>query len=473
MDINENITQHEREVRNSYRKEKLALYLFKGGIIALFSAVLYFVWTTYYNPLAPTPFYRLGNYLMLALFVAIYTSFVNVYGGFAVGTSPVADIAFSQIIAVGFLQGFSYVLFSLLSYRLVSIWPFVGMFVVFSIVAVLWSLAANKVYFSIHIPKKTIVLFGNVDSYYSLKNIRSLKNRFNVVRTFNCEKTSLQELFESLKTVDAIFLCGVPSDYRNEVVKFCIANDKVAYVKPKISDTIIRGGKTIQLLNIPVYRCKRKDNSGLLYQIIKRALDIILSLIAIVISSPFMIGTAIAIKAYDRGPALYKQVRLTKNGKEFSVLKFRSMIQDAEKDGVARLAKDGDDRITPVGKFIRMTRLDELPQLFNILKGDMSFVGPRPERPEIARQYETDMPEFALRLQVKAGLTGYAQVYGKYNTPPYDKVQMDLMYIANQSLLEDLRLMLMTFKIVFIPSSTEGVDSNQTTAKRQNDGNEE
>ena len=473
MDINENITQHEKEVRNSYRKEKLALYLFKGGIIALFSAVLYFVWTTYYNPLAPTPFYRLGNYLMLALFVAIYTSFVNVYGGFSVGTSPVADIAFSQIIAVGFLQGFSYVLFSLLSYRLVSIWPFVGMFVVFSIVAVLWSLAANKVYFSIHIPKKTIVLFGNVDSYYSLKNIRSLKNRFNVVRTFNCEKTSLNELFESLKTVDAIFLCGVPSDYRNEVVKFCIANDKVAYVKPKISDTIIRGGKTIQLLNIPVYRCKRKDNSGLLYQIIKRALDVILSLIAIVISSPFMIGTAIAIKAYDRGPALYKQVRLTKNGKEFSVLKFRSMIQDAEKDGVARLAKDGDDRITPVGKFIRMTRLDELPQLFNILKGDMSFVGPRPERPEIARQYETDMPEFALRLQVKAGLTGYAQVYGKYNTPPYDKVQMDLMYIANQSLLEDLRLMLMTFKIVFIPSSTEGVDSNQTTAKRQNDGNEE
>ena len=165
---------------------------------------------------------------------------------------------------------------------------------------------------------------------------------------------------------------------------------------------------------------------------------------------------------------LYKQVRLTKNGREFKVLKFRSMIQNAEKDGVARLASDHDDRITPIGKIIRMLRLDELPQLFNILKGDMSFVGPRPERPEIAHQYESEMPEFALRLQVKAGLTGYAQVYGKYNTPPYDKVQMDLMYIANQSLLEDLRLMLMTFKILFIPSSTEGVDANQTTAQRQN-----
>lgn len=469
MDTNEIMTQADKARKKRYQKEKLAMYLFKGGIIALFSGVLYFVWLTYFNPFIPTPFYRMGNLLLLALFIAIYSSFVNVYGGFSVGTSPVSDLAFSQIIAIGFLQGFSYVLFSLLSYRLVSIWPFAGMFVAFSLFAVVWCLAANKVYFSIHIPKKTIVLFGNVDSYYSLKNIRSMKNRFNVVRTFNCEKTSLQELFEALKTVDAIFLCGVPSDYRNEVVKFCIANDKVAYVKPKISDTIIRGGKTIQLLNIPVYRCKRKDNSSLIYQCVKRTLDIILSLIAIVISSPFMLGTAIAIKGYDKGDVLYKQVRLTKNGKEFKVLKFRSMIQDAEKDGVARLAKDGDDRITPVGKVIRMLRLDELPQLFNILKGDMSFVGPRPERPEIAQQYEKDMPEFALRLQVKAGLTGYAQVYGKYNTPPYDKVQMDLMYIANQSLFEDLRLMLMTFKILFIPSSTEGVDSNQTTAKRQNE----
>lgn len=468
MDITENIESMNSSKKNRYKKEKLVLYLFKGGIIALFSAVLYYVWLNYFNPFAPTPFYRMGNYLLLFLFVAIYTSFVKVYGGFAVGTSPVSDLVFSQIIAIGFLQGFSYIIFSLLSYRLVSLWPFIGMFVAFSLFATLWCLVANKVYFSMHIPKKTVVLFGNVDSYYSLKDIRRMNNRFTVLRTYNCEKTPLSELFDSIKNVDAVFLCGVPSDYRNEVVKFCIAQDKVAYVKPKISDTIIRGGKTIQLLNIPVYRCKRKDGD-IIYLWLKRGFDIVLSLIAIVISSPFMLATAIAIKAYDKGDVLYRQTRLTKNGKEFQVLKFRSMIQDAEKDGVARLAKDGDDRITPVGKIIRKLRLDELPQLFNILKGDMSFVGPRPERPEIARQYEKDMPEFALRLQVKAGLTGYAQVYGKYNTPPYDKVQMDLMYIANQSLLEDLRLMLMTFKILFIPSSTEGVDANQTTAKRNND----
>lgn len=456
----------------SNQKEKIVLYIMKAFIIALFSGSIYVGWLQYYNPQIPTPFFRLGNYLMGVLIVTIYVAFVKVYGGFLVGTSPVWDLIFSQIIAIGFLQGFCYVIFSLLSYKLLSIWPFVITFIVFSVVAALWCVLADFFYFKIHQPKKTVVVFENVDSYLSLKGIRSMDKRFTVLKTFNSEKTSLKELFEQIRTVDAVFLCGVPSDYRNEVVKFCIANGKVAYVKPKISDTIIRGGRTIQLLNVPVYRCKRSDAS-MIYLVVKRMADIVLSLIAIIISSPVTIATAIAIKAYDGGPAIYKQTRLTTNGKKFEVMKFRSMIQDAEKDGVARLASEGDSRITPVGKIIRKLRLDELPQLFNILKGDMSFVGPRPERPEIAAQYEKDMPEFALRLQVKAGLTGYAQVYGKYNTPPYDKVQMDLMYIANQSLFEDLRLMLMTFKILFVPSSTEGVESAQTTAKRVAEENQE
>lgn len=450
-----------------YIKEKLILYLFKIAITMVFSGSLYYVWLTYFNPFIPTPFYRLGNYLVGVLFIVIYVSFVKVYGGFMVGTSPVSDLIFSQIIAVGFLQGVSYVIFSLLSYKLVSPVPFIILFIAFSLFAALWCFAADYVYFKLHAPRKTVVVFGNVDSYLSLKGIRSMDKRFNVVRTFNCDKTSLNELFENIQNINAVFLCGVPSDYRNEVVKYCIANGKVAYVKPKISDTIIRGGRTIQLMNVPVYRCKRADDSNLVFYFVKRFADIVLSLIAIIISSPFMLVTAIAIKAYDGGDVLYKQTRLTINGKRFEILKFRSMIQDAEKDGVARLAGEGDSRITPVGKIIRKLRLDELPQLFNILKGDMSFVGPRPERPEIAAEYEKDMPEFALRLQVKAGLTGYAQVYGKYNTPPYDKVQMDLMYIANQSILEDFKLMLMTFKILFIPSSTEGVDAKQKTAKRE------
>ena len=195
--------------------------------------------------------------------------------------------------------------------------------------------------------------------------------------------------------------------------------------------------------------------------------NIVISLFLLVVFSPFMLITAIAVKS-DGGPALYKQKRLTQNGKEFYILKFRSMRVDAEKDGVARLSTgDKDDRITKVGRIIRAIRFDELPQIFNILKGDMSIVGPRPERPEISAEYEKDMPEFRLRLQAKAGLTGYAQVYGKYNTSPYDKLLMDLMYIAKPSIIEDLKICLFTVKILFEKESTEGVSEGETTAKKQ------
>ena len=199
---------------------------------------------------------------------------------------------------------------------------------------------------------------------------------------------------------------------------------------------------------------------------VKRVIDILFGAFLGIISFPVCVLAAIAIKLEDHGPVFYKQERLTLNGKTFQIIKFRSMRCDAEKDGVARLAEDHDDRITRVGAFIRKCRIDELPQIFNIFLGQMSMVGPRPERPEIAKEYEDEMPEFALRLQVKAGLTGYAQVYGKYNTTPYDKVQMDLIYVARQSIMEDIRLMLMTFKIMFVPSSTEGVSANQRTAQR-------
>ena len=203
------------------------------------------------------------------------------------------------------------------------------------------------------------------------------------------------------------------------------------------------------------------------YLVLKRGFDILASGIATVLLSPVFAVTAIAIKRYDGGPVFYKQKRLTKDGEIFEVLKFRSMRVDAEKDGVARLSTgDKDDRITPVGRVIRKVRIDELPQLLNILKGDMTICGPRPERPEIAEQYEQELPEFRLRLQAKAGLTGYAQVYGKYNTTPYDKLMMDLMYMAHPSFLQDLQIMFATVKILFMKESTEGVSEGQTTAEQ-------
>ena len=455
-----------------YIKEQTILYLFKILIVAAFSLVMYQFWTTLYNPTAPTPYYFWGNYFIMALIAGIYIYFVKVFGAFMVGTATVPDLIFSQIIAIMFSLGVDYILFTLISYKFLMPWPFLIIFASFSAFAVLWVIVIDAIYFKLHVPKRTVVVFQNVDAYVSLKGIRAMDKRFKVVRTVNAEKTELEQLYPIIDKLDAVFLCGVPSEYRNEVVKYCIAHSKVAYIKPKISDTIIRGGRAIQLMDVPVYRCKR-SNTSLMYKFLKRGFDVFLSGLAIIISSPVMLVTALAIKLDDGGPVFYKQTRLTLNGKEFRIVKFRSMRSDAERDGVARLAAEDDDRITRVGRIIRACRIDELPQLINIFLGQMSFVGPRPERPEIAKEYEKEMPEFALRLQVKAGLTGYAQVYGKYNTTPYDKVQMDLIYVANLSFVEDLRLMLMTFKILFVRSSTEGVDADQRTASRKSGNSEQ
>ena len=198
----------------------------------------------------------------------------------------------------------------------------------------------------------------------------------------------------------------------------------------------------------------------------KRVIDIVFSLLGLVVASPFMLVIALAIKLYDGGPVFYRQPRFTRDKRVFMILKFRSMKMDSEEKG-AQLAQKDDDRITPVGKIIRRIHFDELPQIFNILKGDMSLVGPRPERPEIAAVYSERIPEFDYRLKVKAGLTGYAQVYGKYNTTPYDKLKLDLTYIETYSLQLDIKLLMLTFKILFQKENTEGVEAWQKTAGQE------
>jgi exopolysaccharide biosynthesis polyprenyl glycosylphosphotransferase len=267
-----------------------------------------------------------------------------------------------------------------------------------------------------------------------------------------------------LDGAEVVFLCGVHSHDRNTILKYCVEHGIVVYLLPRIGDTIMNGAKPMHLFHMPFLRVGRYDPSPE-YMLLKRTFDIVVSGVALLVLSPLMLIVAIAIKATDGGTVFYKQTRLTKDGKEFDIVKFRSMRQDAEKDGVARLSSgESDPRITPIGRIIRKLRVDELPQLINIFTGSMSVVGPRPERPEIAKVYEKELPEFSLRLQAKAGLTGYAQVYGKYNTTPYDKLQLDLLYIAHPSFLEDLRIIFATVKILFMPKSVEGIDENAITA---------
>ena len=220
---------------------------------------------------------------------------------------------------------------------------------------------------------------------------------------------------------------------------------------------MIRGAKNNTLFDTPLLTVKGTGLSPA-QRVVKRTMDIVLCSLAMVAAAPVMLVVAAAIRLEDGGPVFYKQDRLTRGGREFQILKFRSMIVDAEKYAGAVLASGDDPRITKVGKVIRATRLDELPQLLNILKGDMSIVGPRPERKCLADEITRELPEFPYRLKVRGGLTGYAQIFGKYNTSAYDKLRLDLMYIENYSLLLDIKLIVLTLRIIFSKDSTEGID---------------
>ncbi len=400
--------------------------------------------------------------LIGVVFFVLYMTYGRIYESFLISLVRITEMVYSQTLALLMTDGIVYVVLSLMERRLVKLWPVVCLLLAQILLSVIWCVCAHKWYFAVFNAKRTAVIHDRGRDVGRLIGTYGLSKKFDVRKTATVEEC-LEGNFAVLEDIQTVFLCGISSHNRNLILKQCVERGICVYVLPKIGDIIMSGARQMHLFHLPFLRVGRYDPAPE-YLLLKRLFDIVVSACALVLLSPVMLAVAFAIKR-DGGPAFYRQCRLTKDGKRFDVLKFRSMRVDAEKDGVARLSTgDADPRITPVGHFIRKCRIDELPQLINILKGDMTIVGPRPERPEIAAQYEKELPEFSLRLQAKAGLTGYAQVYGKYNTTPYDKLQMDLMYIANPSFWEDLRIIFATIKILFLPESTEGVAEGQETA---------
>ncbi len=421
-------------------------------------------WMLYYQEKMWTqPFYRRGNWLMALLYILVYMVYGHIYDAFLVSLVRISELIYSQCLSAFITDAIMYIISWLLIRHLPAVWPLLLVLGAQILISAIWSTIVHQWYFNSFEAKQTVVVYDNREGVEQLLEEYGLDKKFHVKKVINTAEC-MQEKLENLSDTDVIFLCGVHSHERNVILKYCIANHISVYVIPRIGDVLMSGAKRMHMLHLPILMVERY-NPRIEYLFIKRLFDVLLSGIALILLSPIFLITAIAVKVTDGGPVFYRQTRLTKDGKKFDVLKFRSMRIDAEKDGVARLSTgDKDDRITKVGHIIRKVRIDELPQLINILKGDMTIVGPRPERPEIAAQYEEILPEFALRLQVKAGLTGYAQVYGKYNTTPYDKLQMDLMYISKPSLLEDLRIIFATIKILFVPESTEGVEEGRKTA---------
>ncbi len=405
----------------------------------------------------------LRSMVVIGMFVVLYCFFARVYDAFLLSIKRLSEVFISQLMSILMADGFMFLILWLMSGSFPNMVPALAALAVQLMLSLVWCRCAHHWYFRHFEGQKTVVVYDMERGLEDLFDQYGLDRKFHVVATCTADECMAARM-QMLKGMDAVFLSGVQSHERNQILKYCIAHHVCVYVIPRIGDVIMSGAKRMHMFHLPLLQVGRYNPSPE-FLLVKRIFDVVASAAVILVTSPLMAIVAIAIKAQDGGPVFYKQTRLTKDGKEFKILKFRSMRVDAEKDGVARLSTgEKDDRITPVGRVIRACRLDELPQLFNILAGSMSVVGPRPERPEIAKQYEQEMPEFSLRLQAKAGLTGYAQVYGKYNTSPYNKLQMDLMYIANPSLMADLKLIFATLLILFTKESTEGVSEGATTA---------
>lgn len=416
-------------------------------------------------------FWRMGHLAEIGFYAIVLLFLSNMYGGMRLGYLKNVELIFSQVFSTVLANIIIYFELSIMAHQAFVPKVFLMMMVEQTVIVVVYINVANRIYKSIFPPRKLFLVHGYRPVEDICSKFESRRDKYRITRTVHIregyKKISgmIAESYEK-EECNAVVIGDMSVEDRNLLLKFCYGNGIRVYLLPKITDVILMGAEELHIFDTPIM-LTREYSLTMEQRFLKRAVDIICALILLIIASPFMLLTAAVIKLYDGGPVLYRQVRCTLNRREFEIMKFRSMRTDAEKDGVARLAQKNDDRITPIGKFIRKCRIDELPQLFNILKGDMSFIGPRPERPEIIEQYLEVMPEFAYRMKVKAGLAGFAQVYGKYNTSPYDKLKLDLTYIENYSFWMDIKLMLLTLKILFWPDSTEGVETEQITALRE------
>ena len=393
----------------------------------------------------------------LPILIILMFFMFNVYGLFSLVRKRLADIFLNLIVAVlniyiiamaltFFGRSFDYsrivlVYSGIISLILLAIWQYI---------CHRWEVK--------NLPQVTAVLFAGQEEADILKEkINKIYGLTNAVKQIITDIKNTPDWRKQAASHELIFIgAKVLIADKEEIVRYARSARKQIFIAPTIYELACSNAGLVIADDIPLQRVTRLLLTAE-QKMLKRTLDIIVSLISIIILSPVMLITAIAIKLDSKGPVIYSQERVGQYGKTFKVHKFRSMKADAEKATGPVLAKQGDSRITKVGRFIRATRLDELPQLINVLKGEMSIVGPRPERPFFVEQFIKEKPEYAYRHNVKPGITGLAQIAGKYNTTAYDKLVYDLIYIQNVSVINDLTIMLQTLKVLITKESTEGV----------------
>jgi len=436
------------------------LSMAKGLLFLMIIAMFFIGQNVFY---AETIFYYWGNYIVLLIYSANLYFTNRIYQGFGFGSTALHEIILSWIFCLALANGLQYLMLSLLSETLLPITGFLILFTAQIIVVIPLTILINTLHYRLNPAQVAIIIYGTKERAQEYLTLINEHKKHYTVRKSVSQDEPIETLKCHIENSESIFFLDVEESIKETLLEFCFLQDKRTYILPTFTGVLIKTAVISWISNTPMFLPKSpKPDIGT--RLVKRIMDIIISSIAIILSSPIMLITWIAIRAYDKAPAIYKQTRVTLGGRHFTIYKFRSMRPNAEDDGVPRLTSKDDDRITPIGRVIRKTRLDELPQFFNVLMGSMSVVGPRPERPEIAKQYEEIYPNFAFRTKVKAGITGFAQIYGRYNTAPDYKLFLDIIYIETLSIWQDAKLILQTMKVIFMPSSTEGVSNDSTTA---------
>ena len=449
---------------DKFDQYKRLLRLGIAGLEILIETVFFAcVWFRIYNGMMERPFENKGNLMMIGFYALYLAVFICMYGGMKYAYYRKGQLILSQILGSLIANAVIYIqiimVFRIFPFPILwPIWVICGADIV---VIFLLNQISEPVFHRLFPPRRLLLICDLKYKDNLIRKISARKDLYEVARCVSAEEP-LYRLKQELKDCDAMMLYGIDEQKRNTLIKYCYERSIRIYVAPEITDILLRGADKLHSFDTPFLLLR---NYGLSFEqrVIKRAMDVLISGLLLVIALPVMLLTALAIRMEDHGPAFFKQERVTIDGRKFFIYKFRSMIVDAEKSG-AQFSSKNDSRITKVGKLIRATRLDELPQLLNILKGDMSIVGPRPERQQYIEEFCRETPEFMYRLKVKAGLTGYAQIYGKYNTTPLDKLKLDLMYIETYSVFMDIRLIFLTLKIMFTKESTEGVEDGQNHA---------
>lgn len=414
-------------------------------------------WVHSYNVLLRFPYILKGNVFLMAVYMVLSYIFMVLFDCNNLSEQRPAYLIFSEFLSIIFCNIIVYlvIIIPAAALGLMPIIPIINMTIFDFVVIVIWALCVNSIFKRISPPKEVLLITSQNSIDEIVAKFSKRNDLYIITGKVVFDYKNIDNIYNKCNSFDNILIGDITSEARNDIIKHCFNNSRNIYVIPKISDILLKYSEDILVFDTPLYL---STNFGLSIEVkfFKRLVDIIISLLVLIVFSPIWLIIALMIKIEDGGPVLFVQERVTIDNRLFNIIKFRSMKVSDNNEVLPTLEED--ERVTRVGKFIRKYHLDEIPQLINILVGDMSLVGPRPERKEHVELYTKEISEFQYRSKVKSGLTGLAQIYGKYNTSAIDKLKLDLIYIKKCGFIFDLELLLRTLKVLIMKENTEGFD---------------